>query len=35
VQPAGKKAMPVSQFRMGTTMKPGDVLGQKETPNEN
>ncbi|MFM9330208.1 methionyl-tRNA formyltransferase [Paenibacillus mesotrionivorans] len=35
VQPAGKKAMPVSQFRMGSAMKPGDVLGQKEIPNEN
>lgn len=27
VQPAGKKAMPVSQFRLGSPMKPGDVLG--------
>lgn len=35
VQPAGKKAMPVSQFRMGSTMKPGDVLGQKEAADEN
>ncbi|MNC47768.1 Methionyl-tRNA formyltransferase [compost metagenome] len=35
VQPAGKKAMPVSQFRMGTSMKAGDVLGQKEPADEN
>lgn len=28
VQPAGKKAMPVSEFRKGTAMVPGTVLGQ-------
>lgn len=27
VQPAGKKAMPVSEFRKGTAMVPGTVLG--------
>ncbi|WP_438446937.1 methionyl-tRNA formyltransferase [Gorillibacterium sp. sgz5001074] len=28
VQPAGKKAMPVSEFRKGTAMVPGTVLGR-------
>lgn len=28
VQPAGKKAMPASEFRKGTAMAPGTVLGQ-------
>jgi methionyl-tRNA formyltransferase len=28
VQPAGKKAMPVSEFRKGTAMTPGTVLGE-------
>ncbi|MDF2924548.1 MAG: methionyl-tRNA formyltransferase [Paenibacillaceae bacterium] len=29
VQPAGKKAMPVSEFRKGTAMAPGTVLGDR------
>jgi methionyl-tRNA formyltransferase len=27
VQPSGKKAMPSSEFRKGTAMAPGTVLG--------
>lgn len=34
VQPAGKKAMTAAQFRAGAGMKPGDVLGEREQPDE-